>query len=158
MSEAFDIRNVLGKKPEEIKATPLIPSGMHKWLIMNHKFGKSSQKQTDFVGFELKWIEAGANVDPSNLEMWKQEMKEVGLSTDDVRRQKDCYITANPQTQVMFREFMEATGVNLSGRSLAESLPHTSGHQIWGEVLHEANPQRPGRFQERFGTFSKVDE
>lgn len=157
MTEEFDIRNVLGKKPEEVKLKPLMPQGMYKWAILSNFFDKSSQKKTDYVGFKMRVLEAGANVDPTALEMWKQEMKECGLEWDKEEREHDCYLTANPTTHVMFKEFLETLGVNMNNRTFFEVLPYTTGCQVWGEIKHEANTQRPGRFQERFGTFSKVE-
>jgi hypothetical protein len=90
--------------------------------------------------------------------MYKQEMKEMNLDWEKETRSHECYLTEKPVTHVMFREFLEKTGVPMEGRTFFEVLPHTTGCQVWGEVKHEANPQRAGRFQERFSDWQKVEQ
>lgn len=156
----MDVGKLLGKKVEEARREPRLPRGMWKLLITGFKPITSSKKQTPGIEFAFRILEPGPDVDPTELSIYKDEMKAGGYELERKNVKETFYLSQDEAkvgySLVMLREFLEATGVSIAGRTFEECLPDCQGAQLWGTSYWEPIEGRPGEFFEKFGKFAAI--
>lgn len=148
-----DMSKILGGKVEDAKRKPLPTQGIWKFLVLGYAFEKSKQKGTDCVAFKLKYVEPQGDVDPSALAEYESEMKDLGVTWENEEFKHQAWLSENPNTKVMLREFIEKCGVAVTGRTFDECLPETKGCYILGTIFHEPMQKRPGEFNLKISQF-----
>lgn len=123
---------ILSKPTSEIKAPQPFPAGHYHCMIEGlPEHGQSAKKQTDYLRFKYKIIQAQEDVDARAV----VEQQVVGKHLT-----QDFYVTDNDVTQHILREFLENTvGIdNPEGKmGIKEMLPLSQNQQIIVEVKHE---------------------
>jgi len=128
-----DFNTLMSKPMDEIERPKPLPAGTYTGIIVSHEFGKSSQKQTDFVRFMIRVIAPGEDVDPEAL-------KEYGQLGEKSLLRHDFYITEDAVFRL--KEFLSDT-LGIRADSINAGLPQTTGMQVGVIVKHEMSQKDP---------------
>jgi hypothetical protein len=114
-----DFSTLLAMKADDVKPPPTLPTGTYNGVIESHTFGKSREKQTDFVAFNLRVLSAGDDVE-------KSELGDIDLSQKKFTA--NFYIT--PNSFFRLTDFIKSCGIRTEGRSVAELIPEVVGKEV----------------------------
>jgi len=119
---------ILRKPASEIKPPPAYPVGTYHCLVDGPPNpGKSSQKQTDFLGFKFKVLQPMQDVDAAQAAETQVTGKLI---------QSDFYITEAAVWRL--KEFLvEHLGIEEGKKSLAELVAEAPGKQVLVKLRHE---------------------
>jgi len=123
--------SLLDTPGSEIERPKPLPVGTYVCMVQGlPRFDKSSKKQTDFVEFTLKLLEAGEDVDAD-------ELKAMGGLID--KTIKDTYyITESALWRL--KEFLTNCGLDADDdTSLRELIEEAPGKQVGVVIKHEAS-------------------
>lgn len=138
---------LLDTAPSEIERPKPMPEGSYLWVVSGMpEFGKSSKKQTEFVSFLLKCLQAGPDVDPTELE-------EMGGIADKTTKAV-FYITEGSLYRL--KDFLEHCGIE-EGPSLRAMIEETMNCQVGGYIRHEASNDGESIFARLGKTFVADD-
>jgi len=147
MAKAPNFGALLDTAPSEVERPKPMPEGSYLWVVQGlPEFGKSSKKQTEFVAFTLKCLQAGPDVDLDELE-------EMGGIADKTTK-ATFYITETALYRL--KEFLEHCGVE-EGTSLRAMIEETMNCQVGGYIRHEASNDGESIFA-RLGKTFKAEE
>jgi len=134
MASTPNFASILDDSPTEVNAPLPLPQGVYLFIVQGTPtYGKSSQKQTDFVEFTLRPIAAEEDVDPDELEAVG------GLEGKNLRA--TYYLTED----AIYRldEFHSHCGIDLDdGQSRRHRNDAIVNAQVRGFVKHE--PSKDG--------------
>lgn len=144
-----DFTKLLEKQVDSVEAPKPLPVGSYKALVGKHKFDKSAKKQTDFVRFDIKPIEALEDVDQEELE------KAGGLAAmQKVTLRQDYYLTEDALYRL--RKFLEENcRLSCEGRSFQEVIPETENAEIIVQLKHRLSEDGQSKYME-IGTIASV--
>lgn len=139
---------LLDKPGSEIERPKPLPQGSYVAMVQGlPRFDKSAKKQTEFVEFTLKLVEAGEDVDAD-------ELKEMGGLVD--KTIKDTYYITEGSLWRL-KDFLANCDLDADGdESLRELLEETPGKTIGIFIKHEASQDGTSVFA-RVGKTFKVE-
>lgn len=118
--------SVLDRKIGDYERPKSLPVGEYITVVQAHEFGKSSKKQTDFVRFTLKPLEALESVDTDAL-------AEIGgLGEKTIRA--TYYLTENAGYRL--KEFLEHCGLEDLDMPVSQACAEATGCQIVATLVH----------------------
>lgn len=124
---------LLSKTADEVVKPPPMPGGTYLTMITGHEFGQSSQKKTDFIQFNLRYVEAAEDVD-------EDELKEIPNFTER-KGQVKFYLTEDALWRLT--EFLqEHVGIEGSGRAINEMIPETMNQPVGVYVTQQLNAEK----------------
>ena len=106
-----------------------LPPGQYEGTIKEYKLDKSREKQTPFVRFTFNNISPGADMDPALL---------VGVDFSKKSLNRDYYLTTDALWRI--KDFLQSLGHNVSGKTIGEILPLTSGALVLIDVTQRNSP------------------
>lgn len=128
MSESdVNFEALLSQNTDEVEKPKPLPAGTYQMAVKEHAFDTSSKKGTPYVRFQLTPVAPGEDVDQELLAQvnnWNQRSMKV-----------DFYLTQDAVWRL--KDFLEACGINTSGRTFAELIPETAGAFVSAFVKHE---------------------
>lgn len=129
MAEKF--ASILDKPVEEIEAPKPLPVGTYVAVVQGPpEHGKSAKKETPFVRFTYKILQAGEDVDTEELEAFG----ELGEKT-----MKDTYYLTD-EAGYRLKDTLANMGLELKdGQTMRALLDETPGCQLGIYVKHEAS-------------------
>ena len=128
-AQAPNFGSILDRAPSEIEKPKPLPQGSYITQIVGQpRFDKSSKKQTEFVEFTHKLLQAQDDVD-------EDELKALGGVKDKVMK-NTFYLTESAAWRL--KEFLEHCGIE-EGDSLREMIEETPGKQVGVFINHEAS-------------------
>jgi hypothetical protein len=126
---------ILKKPTSEIKSPPPFPAGHYHCVVDGlPEHGQSRVKQTDYLRFKYKILQAQEDVDQRAV----LEQQVVGKHLT-----QDFYVTDNMVTQNMLKEFLKDTlGIDDADgkKSLEEMIPESQNCQLVVEVKLDISP------------------
>jgi len=124
--------SLLDKRPDEIEKPKPLPEGSYLWVVQGMpRMDKSSKKQTEFVEFTLKCLQAGDDVD-------KEALAEIlgDKSLGEVTQRATYYLTDNSLWRL--KEFLEHCGIDMDeSESLRIAIEETPNCQVVAFINHE---------------------
>lgn len=118
--------SVLDRKVGDFERPKSLPVGEYVTVVQSHEFGKSSKKQTEFVRFMLKPLEATETVDEA-------ELAEIGgLGEKTIRA--TYYLTENAGYRL--KEFLEHCGLEDLDMPIAQACAEATGCQVIATMIH----------------------
>jgi hypothetical protein len=143
-----NLSSILDRPSEDAERPKPLPQGSYICIVQSWEEGSSTKKQTPFIRFTLKPIDAGEDVKPEELE----EAGGLGERTLGV----NYYLTDNSEYRL--REFLDHCGVDskdgktkLSHRDRAEMALNT---QVGAFIKHRASEDGEAVFAEVSRTYS----
>ena len=128
-AQAQSFASILDRAPSEIEKPKPLPQGSYITQIVGQpRFDKSSKKQTEFVEFTHKLLQAQDDVD-------EDELNAIGGVKDKMMK-NTFYLTESAAWRL--KEFLEHCGIE-EGDSLREMIEETPGKQVGIFVGHEAS-------------------
>jgi len=140
-----NFENLLSMRADDVKPPPTLPAGTYHGVIASQKFGKSKEKQTDFVGYEIQFLRAGDDVEQS-------ELGDINLSSK--RHTANFYIT--PNSLFRLTEFFKSCGINTAGRSVAELIPEAVGKEVLIPVTCTPDKKDITKMRNEFGDVTGI--
>lgn len=120
------ISSVLDQKVGDYERPKSLPVGEYICTVQSHEFGKSSKKQTDFVRFALKPLEAMETVD-------SEALAEIGgLGEKTIRA--TFYLTENAGYRL--KEFLEHCGLDDLDMPVSQACAEATGCQVIATLVH----------------------
>jgi phage-related protein len=129
-----DFSKLLAKKADDAKPPPVLPNGTYHGFIKGHNFGKSREKQTPYVQFELSVTSAGDDVDQTEL---------VGIELSRKNLSITFYLTENSDFRLT--EFLRSLGIKTEGRSFGELIPETTNAPVLISISQRLDKNDPTR-------------
>jgi len=155
--------SLLDKAPSEIERPKPGPEGSYLWVVQGlPRQDKSSKKQTEFVEFTLKCVQAGDDVDPEALAAYLTMPDGTKKPLGDFTQKATFYLTDNSLWRL--KSFLEACGLDVDqAESLRQCIEETPNCQVVGYVKHEASSDGESLFArvDKFAhgdDFNEVDE
>jgi hypothetical protein len=120
--------SILDTAAEDVERPVPLPEGTYETIIQGMPaHGESTKKKTPYVEFTHKIVAALDDVDPTALD-------EVGGIAD--KTIKNTYYTT-PQSLFMLTDFLEACGIDNTGRTIRQMLDDTPNASVRILVKHE---------------------
>lgn len=131
--------SVLDKPAGEVERPRPMPVGQYVWIVQGQpKFDKSSKKQTEYVEFTLKCVEALDTVDADELEDWLTSKDGTKRKLGDATQRLTFYLTEGALWRL--KDFLAHCGLDVEGdASLRQLIPETTGCQVIGTIAHESS-------------------
>lgn len=146
MNDAPNFASILDEAPSEVKLPPPMPTGTYRWIVQGWEQGESSRKQTPFVKFNLKAVEAMDDVD-------EDELAEVG-GLEGKTRSLTFYTTED----AIYRldQFHEHCGLDLRQKlSRKARNDEIINAEVLGTIKHRMTDDK--RVFAEIGQTAKVD-
>lgn len=141
MTDTF--ASILDKPASEVERPKPLPVGTYVAVVQGPaEHGKSSKKQTPFVRFNLKILQAGEDVDA-------EELVAMGGIEDKVI--KDTYYITE-ESLYRLKEFLTNCGIEDNGQSIRQMLDDAPGQQVTLSMKHEASENGESIFARVGGT------
>ena len=123
--------SVLDMPASDIERPKPLPVGSYVCVVQGQpRIDKSAKKQTEFVEYTLKLLEALDDVDADGLES-------VGGIKDKITK-VTFYLTENSVYRL--KEFLEHCGVDMEEEgSLRQYIAEAPGKQVVAHIIHEAS-------------------
>lgn len=123
--------SVLDMPASDIERPKPLPVGSYVCVVQGQpRIDKSAKKQTEFVEYTLKLLEALDDVDADGLEA-------VGGIKDKITK-VTFYLTENSVYRL--KEFLEHCGVDMEEEgSLRQYIAEAPGKQVVAHIIHEAS-------------------
>lgn len=142
---------ILDAAPTEVERPKPYPIGTYLFIVSGMpRYDKSSQKQTEFTEFTLKFMQPGEDVDQEELE---------NVLKGEVLTEKSLKATFYHTENSIWRldDFHEKCGLELDSEvSRRRRNEACVGCQIWGSVGHEPSKDGQSVFAKLTG-FAKVE-
>lgn len=122
-----DFNNILDTNFDDVKAPKPLPQGDFTFRIKRYEYIESSQKGTPGVLFEVQPTSAGEDVDEellAQVENWQDKTLRTRL-----------WLTEN--SAFMLKQFLQAAGVEVEGKSIKEAVPEAVGAEFIGRVTQQ---------------------
>ncbi len=131
--------SLLDKAPSEIERPKPGPEGSYLWVVQGlPRMDKSSKKQTEFVEFTLKCVQAGDDVDPDALELFLSMPDGSKKPLGDFTQRATFYLTDASLWRL--KDFLGYCGIDLDeAESLRQAIEETPNCQVVGYVKHESS-------------------
>jgi len=128
----MSFEDVMNMSAETAIRPPPFPSGTYRFLILKHTPGQAqNEKKTPLIELELKPIAAMADVDQSRLpEDWNNRLQNYSF-----------FMTKDAAYRL--REFAEAMGVQVAGRTFKQIVPDLQGKYCTGTMVMQPSKRRP---------------
>jgi hypothetical protein len=131
---------ILDQAPTEIKRPPVPPAGPYLCIVEGIPvFDKSSKKQTDYVRFQLKPVQAMGDE-------LQAAVAATGKNVGDFKFRTDFYLTEDAVYRLDIFLF-EHLGIEL-GTSRKQAISMAPGHQVIANVTHRASQDGTSIFAE----------
>lgn len=131
--------SVLDKPTEEIKRPPALPQGTYVFAVQGlPRQDKSTKKQTEFVEFTCKPIQAQDDVDADDLKAFTDAYGSIG----DKAQKLTFYLTDNSIYRL--KEFMIDDLKIEEEDTLRPMLEKTVGAQFLGQIKHTPSDDGKG--------------
>ncbi len=123
--------SVLDTPAGDIERPKPLPVGSYVCVVQGQpRIDKSTKKQTEFVEYTLKLLEALDDVDDEAL-------KDIGGIKDKTTR-ITFYLTENSIFRL--KEFLEHCGIEMEDKgSLRQYIGEATGQQVVAHIVHEAS-------------------
>lgn len=122
--------SILDRQSSEVEKPKPLPSGTYICVVQGlPKFDKSSKKQTEFVEFTLKPLQAQDDVDEEAL----AEMG--GIANQTIRA--TYYLTENSLWRL--KKFLVDLQIEEEDKSLRQMINDAPGRQVAAWIKHEAS-------------------
>jgi hypothetical protein len=119
--------SILDQPASEVKPPPLIPMGTYTALVKGlPRYDKSTKKGTEFSEHTLQLLQAHDDVDTDALEEIGGLMEKT-INVTYYHTEKSLF---------MLKDFCEACGVDLEGKSLRQAAEETPGCQVGVFIKH----------------------
>lgn len=140
MTNTPNFASILDEQPTEVKVPPPLPAGTYICVVQGQpEYGKSTQKQTDYVRFNLRPISALEDVD-------EDELTEIG-GFDGKTLRVTHWLT--PDAVFMLDQFHEHCGLDLSQpMSRKARNEEVVNAQVLAVVKHSAAKEGPRVYAE----------
>lgn len=134
-----DFKALLGKSMTDVKRPPVIPAGTYSGNIKGYKIEESSKKKTPFVGFTVRLMAPGDDIESSDLT--DPEGNPIQISGKEMSRNGcDFYLT--PDSEWRLKEFLASLGIE-ENKTFGEALPETTNAEVIVTVGHQTNQNDP---------------
>jgi hypothetical protein len=127
---APDLNALLSMPLDDFKEPPAFPAGTFYGTLLSYEYGKSRQKQTDYVRYHFRATEAGADLTPDELQ---------GVDLSNKKLYRDFYLT--PDAIFMLKEFIVSCGISTAGRSVTELIPEVVGASVIMQITQRMDPK-----------------
>lgn len=132
-----EFQNLLQKPADEFEAPKPIPEGTFIHAIKGFKFGKSSEKKTPFVEFDLGVVEPLPDVNEEALKDW------LGDETIDKKKVRGLTFYLTGDAMYRLGEFLvDHCGVQ-AGIPSGEQIQAAVGQQFAGTYSHSPSTRDP---------------
>ncbi len=131
---------LLSVQVESVERPKSFPVGHYEAIVAGHEMGKSSQKETPFVRFQVKLIGPAEDVD--------EDLFDEAGGMEALRERKPIPLTFYLTKDAMFRlrEFLENTmELSCAARNFDEVIPETTNVALKVHIAHRAG-QKEGEF------------
>jgi len=139
MSDAPNFANLLNTPMDSIEEPSPWPPGTYYGICTGYKLGVANwDKTTPIVTIEVHLHEAGSDVDQDDLARAK-----VDFNQRQRWQSQDYQVSSGGL--LALRRLMQATGLNIEGRTATELLPELQGQNIMAEVVIRPDKKDPTR-------------
>lgn len=122
--------SILDRPSGEIERPKPMPVGTYVCVVQGQpKFDKSTKKQTDYVEFTLKFLEASDDVD-------EEALAAIGGIADKTIR-NTYYLTEASAFRLV--DFLDHVSAGSEDMSLAQRIPEAVGKQVLVTISHRAS-------------------
>jgi hypothetical protein len=137
MSNAVDLSALLSESLDKVKRPPVKPAGTYHAIIADFKFDISSKSKTPYCQFMFTQVRPGADIDPAQLV--DEDGTPIDLSKWKPSTQGLSHFYLSENAKFRLKEFLEALGINTSGRTFNETIPEARGCPVLLTVSMEAS-------------------
>jgi len=145
-----NFNELLSVQVDSVERPKSFPVGHYESIVASHEMGKSSQKETPFVRFQIKLLGPAEDVD--------EDLFEAAGGMEALRERKPVPMTYYLTKDAMFRlrEFLEeGLALNCSGRNFDEVIPESANASLTVHVSHRAG-QKEGEFYMELDDYMKA--
>lgn len=147
--------SILDTPSSEVERPRPMPVGEYVCVVQGQpRFDKSAKKQTEFVEFTLKFIEAQDTVDSDALGEWLTKKDGSKDRLADRTTKTTYYLTENSLWRL--NDFLDHCEAGDEDMSLRQRIAETPGKQIIVTVKHEASQDGSAVFA-RVGATAPVE-
>jgi hypothetical protein len=143
-----NLSSILDRPSEDAERPKPLPQGSYTCVVQSWEDGTSTKKQTPFIRFILKPIDAGEDVNAEELEQ-AGGLGERTISTT-------YYLTNNSEYRL--REFLDHCGIDSkNGKTKLthrERIPQAENCQVGAFIKHRASEDGEAVFAEVSRTYS----
>lgn len=135
-----NFNELLSVQVDSVERPKSFPVGHYEAVVAGHEMGKSSQKETPYVRFQIKLIGPSEDVD--------EELFDDAGGMEALRERRPVPLTfyLTPDAMFRLRKFLEDTmELNCSGRNFDEVIPETANGALKVHIAHRAG-QKEGEF------------
>ncbi len=135
-----DFAKLLDVQVQSVERPKNFPVGHYESVILDHEFGKSSQKETPYARFQCKLTGPTSDVD--------EELFEAAGGMAALQDRKPIPLTFYLTKDAMYwlRGFLEeGLGLNCTGRNFDEVIPESTNQPVTVQITHRAG-QKEGEF------------
>lgn len=148
---AVDLSELLNVNLDTVKRPPVLPPGTYHATISDYKVDRTKPpKLTPFVQFVFRNLAAGDDIDPDQLKDAEGTPIDLAKRTMATRGLSNFYL--NPDSMFRIKEFLEALGIDTTGRPLAQALADAKGQSVLLTVTMEQSDDG----QQFFNNVTKV--
>lgn len=149
--------SILDAAPTEIVRPKSLPVGTYLTVVNGlPRYDKSSKKQTDFVEFMLKPLQAMDDVDQEALNEWMQKEDGTTRTLADASIKATYYLTETAAYRL--DEFHEHCGLELDDKvSRRQRNEQVAGCQVMAFIKHRGSDDGKNVFAE-LGSTAPVEE
>ena len=156
-TSASSFSDILKTKASEVERPAAMPVGDYVVVVTGQpRQDKSAKKQTPFVEFTYKVLEAMESVDEEQLTEWLTNKKGEKKKLTEVTIKDTYYLTENSLWRLT--DMLKACGLDTeSDMSLGQLIEEAPGSQLIVTLRHESFQDGSG-VQARVGSVAAVEE
>lgn len=145
-SQERTFTSVLDMTGEEVERPKAMPVGQYIFIVKGQPtFGKSKEKQTDFVQFQMSVLNPIEDtVDPDALEEWLTKKDGSKRNIQEVTQRLTFYLVESAVWRL--KDFLTHCGVYEDGVSLRQMIAETPGCQVIGTIKHRSSDDGQSTF------------
>ena len=128
----MSFQDLLSQNMDEVKEPMPLPPGTYTLTVVDMEQGESAKKHTPFIQFNYTVADIGPDVDSDDLEEAGGTESVIGKKIRD-----QFYLTEGALFRL--KNFLEACGHDVEGKTFAELLPETSGCSVNAYISQRPN-------------------
>lgn len=130
--------SILDQQSTEVERPKPLPVGTYICVVNGlPRFDKSSKKQTEFVEFNLRPLQAMDDVDDEALTTALTRGNGSSKALQDMTIRATYYLTEDAIWRL--KKFLDDCGIDEEGLTLRQRIDQSSGRQVAANLRHEAS-------------------
>lgn len=135
---AANMQDILDRQSNTVERPKPLPVGPYIWSITGvPTHGKSKQKQTPFVEFVVKPLQAGEEVDPDDLQAALTRLDGNNKALGDQTKRLTFYLTEDALWRLT--NFLDDCKAGDDTMSIRQRIENTPGCQFIGVISHSVS-------------------